>query len=165
LLIDGTDNFRRTRYYNTDGYLTRRSTHEDFVGTVYDPETSRTLQTTQIADFTDTLAVPGDLDSATFQQTGVVKFFLPGAGVLLRDVGREVVGPGGDDLGQSGQHQLNAYFDGAHSVLARLCAALGSPGAISRASHAIVFQIMFQNISGRLGLEALPRIPDLYLKD
>src|SRR5690348_15088528 len=30
LLIDGTDNFRRTRYYNTDGYLTRRSTHEDF---------------------------------------------------------------------------------------------------------------------------------------
>jgi hypothetical protein len=128
LLLSGTDNFALTRYYNTDGNQTRRTVHEHFDATILNPATGLTALTTQIAEFVDTFAVPGDPATVTFQQTGVVKFYLPGSGVLLRDVGRAVIGPDGNDVFDSGQHQLGAYFGGDHSVLASLCATLGSPG-------------------------------------
>src|SRR5690348_11909908 len=44
LLIDGADNFRITRYYDTAGSVTGRFVHEDFAGTVYNPETGLTAQ-------------------------------------------------------------------------------------------------------------------------
>jgi hypothetical protein len=129
LLVDGTDNFRFTRYYNTAGYMTQRFVHEDFQATIRNPETGLSARNTQVSEFIDTLAVPGDETTTTFQQTGVVKFFLPGSGVLMRDVGREVVGPDGNDVFSAGQHQISIYFGtGDHSVLGPLCAALGSPG-------------------------------------
>jgi hypothetical protein len=128
LLLDGTDNFQITRYYNTTGYITGRFVHEDFAGTIYNPATGRAARTTQIANFNDTFAVPGIWSSLIEQMTGVVKFYLPGSGVLLREVGRSVVWPDGSFV-ESGPHQLDLYFDhGDHSVLEPLCDALGSPG-------------------------------------
>jgi hypothetical protein len=128
LVEQGTDSVQLTRYYNTAGNLTRRFRHEEWQATVLNPATGLTAPTTQIAQFIATLAVPGDFSTATEQLTGAGRIYLPGGGVLMREMGREVVGPDGNDLFLSGQHQLNEYFNGDHSVLAPLCAALGSPG-------------------------------------
>jgi hypothetical protein len=118
---------RFTRYYNRAGDLVRRTFHDQNGGTVLNPATGLTALTTQVMNATDSLAVPGDFSTATNQGTGVVKFWMPGGGVLLRDVGREVIGPDGNDIA-SGVHQLGMYFSGDHSVLGPLCAALGTPG-------------------------------------
>jgi hypothetical protein len=130
LIISGQDSWRVTRYYDSAGNLTREVIHEHAVGILTNPVTGRTATATQIAAIINTLAVPGDFATVTFQQTGVVKFYLPGGGVLLRDVGRDVIVlASGNDIASSGQHQLGAYFSGDHSVLEPLCAALGTPGA------------------------------------
>jgi hypothetical protein len=128
LIEQETDRLQLTRYYNTAGYLTRRFSHLESQNTILNPETGLTAPGTQIAEFIATLAVPRDFATASEQQTGAGKFYLPGAGVLLREMGREVIGPDGNDLALSGQHQIGEYFSGNHAVLAPLCAALGSPG-------------------------------------
>src|ERR671932_2334582 len=85
---------------------------------------SLSANATQIGVFVDTLATPGDFSSATTVLTGLVKFSLPGGGVLMRDVGRSVFNEE-TTFGESGQHQLDQYFAGGHSVAEKLCAALG----------------------------------------
>jgi tetratricopeptide (TPR) repeat protein len=71
---------------------------------------------------------PGDFDTETLTQRGVVKFYLPGAGVLFIDVGRAVIPPDEGLVSETGLHQFDQYFGGDTSVLERVCEALGSPG-------------------------------------
>jgi hypothetical protein len=128
VLVDAFDNLELTRFYDADLNLVIRTVHEHFAATVLDPVTGLTVQTTQISAVTSTFTTPGDLSSETFTQLGVVKFSLPGAGVLLIDVGRAVLTGDGTLLSESGRHQLDGYFSGDTSVLAAVCEALGSPG-------------------------------------
>lgn len=128
LISSGQESWRLIRYYDSAGNMTREILHLEADGALTNPVTGLAARATQTAQIINTLAVPGDPASLTFQQSGVVKFYLPGGGVLLRDVGRGVTAPNGSTLASSGQHQFDAYFSGDHSVLAPLCAALGSPG-------------------------------------
>lgn len=50
---------------------------------------------------------------------------VPGAGAVLLEVGRVVIGPSGDIESQSGRTDLPDYFAGQTAILADLCAALG----------------------------------------
>lgn len=129
LLFSGTDSFRFTRYYDKAGNFTRRLTHEDFQGFVYNPVTGLSANASQLSNFIDTFAVPGDINTATAQMTGVIKFSLQSNGVLLLDAGRIVFDAQDNIVSASGRHDLFVtYFNGNPSVAAQLCEALGSPG-------------------------------------
>ena len=74
------------------------------------------------------LSIP-DFDTGVITTTGVAKIFLPRAGVLLIDVGRNVFTSDDTVLAQSGKHPLDQYYlYGDKSIMLRVCAALGSPG-------------------------------------
>jgi hypothetical protein len=118
------------RFYNQAGDLTSRLRREMGTGTVLNPVTGLTAVSTQVGEFTSILATPGDFDTATETQRGVVKFYLPGAGVLFIDVGRAVIPPDGNGT-DTRQHPFDQYFNGGTSVLEALCEALGSPGTPS----------------------------------
>ena len=127
--VDAIDQLEFTRIYDADLNLVTRTVHEHFSVTYLNPVTGLSVESTQIAEVTSTFTTPGDLDSGTFTQRGVVKFFAPGAGVLLIDVGRAVLTTDGNVLVQSGQHQqFDRYFSGDTSVLEGVCEAVGSPG-------------------------------------
>jgi hypothetical protein len=128
LEVDGHTNVNLVRFYDADGNFFRRHRGEQTEATVLNPVTGLTVLTTQIAEFSSSFGTPGDFDTATNTQRGVVKFYLPGAGVLLIDVGRAVIRDDGTLVAESGQHQLDQYFGGDNSVLEPLCEALGSPG-------------------------------------
>ena len=128
LLVDSHTNVSLIRFYDADGNFFRRHRGEQTEGTILNPVTGLTVLTTQIAEFSSSFGTPGDFDTATNTQRGVVKFYLPGAGVLLIDVGRAVIRDDGTLVDESGQHQLDQYFGGDTSVLEPVCEALGSPG-------------------------------------
>ena len=128
LEVDGHTNVNLVRFYDADGNFFRRHRSEQTEATVLNPVTGLTVLTTQIAEFSSSFGTPGDFDTATNTQRGVVKFYLPGAGVLLIDVGRAVIRDDGTLVDESGQHQLDQYFGGDTSVLEPVCEALGSPG-------------------------------------
>jgi hypothetical protein len=128
VFVDGVDNLEFTRIYDADLNLVTRTVHEHFSVTVLDPVTGLTVESTQISEVTSTFTTPGDVDSGTFATRGVVKFFAPGAGVLLIDVGRAVLTTDGTLLTESGRHQFDLFYGGDTSVLASLCEAVGSPG-------------------------------------
>jgi hypothetical protein len=129
LLISGTDAFRLTRYYDTGGNLARRFRHEHFEGTLLNPVTGLTARLTAAANFTDTLAVPGNFDTVTTQLTGVItKIALPGSGVLLMDAGRIILDAQENVVKATGNLALEDYFSGNPEEAAKLCVALGSPG-------------------------------------
>ena len=128
LLVDGHTNVSLIRFYDADGNFFRRHRGEQTEATILNPVTGLTVLTTQIAEFSSSFGTPGDFDTATNTQRGVVKFYLPGAGVLLIDVGRAVIRDDETLVAESGQHQLDQYFGGDTSVLEPLCEALGSPG-------------------------------------
>jgi hypothetical protein len=118
-----------SRYYDASGNLTRRIRHETNQGTMTNPVTGLSVTTTQRATFDGTMSVPGYLGTEIVQMTGVVKFYLPGAGVLVRDVGITILLPGDNVLWEAGQHNLDVYYgSGDTSVMTALCSALGSPG-------------------------------------
>jgi hypothetical protein len=126
--VDGHTNVDLVRFYDADGNFVGRHRLEQTVATLLNPMAGLKILTTQIAVFSSSFGTPGDFDTVTDTQRGVVKFYLPGAGVLLIDVGRAVIVQ--DSLfSESGQHQLDQYFlGGDSSVLERVCEALGSPG-------------------------------------
>jgi len=128
LEVDGHTNVNLVRFYDADGNFFRRHRGEQTEATVLNPVTGLTILTTQVAEFSSSFGTPGDFDTATNTQRGVVKFYLPGAGVLLIDVGRAVIRDDGTLVAESGQHQLDQYFGGDTSVLEQVCEALGSPG-------------------------------------
>jgi hypothetical protein len=128
LFVDSHTNVSVIRFYDEDGNLTRRLRREQGAGTLLNPVTGLTILTTQIAEFTSILATPGDFNTATETQRGVVKFYLPGAGVLFIDVGRAVIPPDPSLGSDTGQHPFDQYFNGDTSVFEPVCEALGSPG-------------------------------------
>ena len=128
LIIADTGSLAARRWYNAAGNMTNRYGHLRLQGTLTDPATGLAAGFTQNDGIHSSLAIAGDLSTETEVWTGDVRFTLPGGGVLLRDVGRDVLHADGREL-LSGVHQLYDYFVlGDHSVLAPLCAALGSPG-------------------------------------
>jgi hypothetical protein len=128
VLVDGHTNVSLIRFYDANGNFVGRHRLEQTEGTVLNPVTSLTILTTQSAVFSSSFGTPGDFDTETVTQRGVVKFYLPGAGVLLIDVGRAVIRDDPWMFSETGQHQLDQYFGGDTSVLERVCEALGSPG-------------------------------------
>jgi hypothetical protein len=128
LIVDGHTNVRLIRFYDADGNFVGRHRLEQTEATVLNPVTGLTILTTQIAVFSSSFGTPGDWDTETVTQRGVVKFYLPGAGVLLIDVGRAVIPQDPSLFSETGQHQLDQYFGGDTSVLEPVCEALGSPG-------------------------------------
>jgi hypothetical protein len=128
LFVDASSTAKVIRFYDADGNFTRRLRREQNVATVLNPVTGLTALTTQIAEFWSSFGTPGDFDTETVTQLGVVKFYLPGAGVLLIDVGRVVIPQDPSLFSETGQHQLDQYVGGDTSVLEPLCEALGSPG-------------------------------------
>ena len=130
LMVDGHTNVSLIRFYDADGNFFRRHRGEQTEATVLDPVTGLTVLTTQIAEFSSSFGIPGDFDTQTVTQRGVVKFYLPGAGVLFIDVGRAVFAedPSFFLYSESGQHPFDQYFGGDTSVLEQVCEALGSPG-------------------------------------
>jgi hypothetical protein len=128
IAVDAIDRLELTRIYDADLNLFTRTVHEHFSVSFLNPVTGLSVESTQISEVTSTFTTPGDLDSGTFAQRGVVKFFAPGAGVLLIDVGRAVLTVDGSLVTESGRHQLDRYFGGDTSVLEGVCEAVGSPG-------------------------------------
>ena len=128
LFVDGHTNVRLIRFYDEDGNFVGRHRLEQTEATVLNPVTGLTVVTSQIAVFSSSFGTPGDFDTETATQRGVVKFYLPGAGLLLIDVGRVVIPNNESPLSETGQHQLDQYFGGDASVLEPVCEALGSPG-------------------------------------
>jgi hypothetical protein len=128
LLLSGTDAFGLTRYYDAAGNLTRRVHFERLEGTLINPLTGLTAIATTSSTIIDTLAIPGNLDTMTTQQTGPFKITLPGNGVLLIDTGRVIFDAEGDVVSHNGHLALFDYFNGNPEAAAKLCAALGSPG-------------------------------------
>ena len=128
LMVDGHTNVSLIRFYDADGNFFRRHRGEQTEATVLNPVTGLTVLTTQIAEFSSSFVTPGDFDTETTTQRGVLKFYLPGAGVLLIDVGRAVIPQDPSLYRDTGQHPFDQYFGGDTSVLERVCEALGSPG-------------------------------------
>lgn len=116
-----------TRFYDQNGNLTRRSIYDNYsFGQFSNPQAGTVVPYTQVGTEKDTLAVPGDLSSATAQFTGE-SIFKPaqGAPVALQ-VGRIV-----SNLDQTviyfeaGPDAFTDYFvEGDTSALAALCTAL-----------------------------------------
>lgn len=122
---------RATRYYNRDGNLTLRVIHEDIQGTITNPVTGLSASIEAHDTLNHVPAVPGDLSTFTERGTGTTRFYLPGAGVLAHDAGLSIVVLSGEEAfiqREEGQHDQDAYGQGDRSVMAALCAALGSPG-------------------------------------
>ena len=112
------------RYYDRDGYLVRRDLHESFsardpMNVIYNSVTGASVPySTTYTEF-DTFGVPGDFDTMTARNSG--SFYtvtLPGAGLLIHDVGVFTFDPAGDVIADHGPKML---FDGD---IAKLCAAL-----------------------------------------
>ena len=113
-----------TRYYDRDGNLIRRVLHDIFpvgnpLNVLYNSQTGKSVPYRTDVTETDTLAVPGDLSSATTRITGnLYTVTLPGGGLLVHDVGNFTFAPDGSILEDHGPKML---FSGQTD---KLCAAL-----------------------------------------
>jgi hypothetical protein len=117
-----------TRYYDTEGNLTRRVIHEFWSDAQKsNPLTGASAPYTQASNITDVLAVPGDFSSATETVTGQASITVPGLGAVLLNAGKTVTAPDGTIEFRAGpQNFLDYFVDGDASVIDQLCAALGA---------------------------------------
>jgi hypothetical protein len=125
----GAANTRATRYYDSDGNLTRRVRHDEYTfGQFSNPLLNASVSYTQTDTTTDVLAVPGDLGSATETNTGQ-NIYHPGGGgaPVFLNAGKTVVAPDGTlDFRAGPQNFLDYFVDGDAAVIDQLCAALGA---------------------------------------
>ena len=115
-----------TRYYNTDGNLTRRFDHERWtVGEWSNPLSGATVSYTQNNIITDVLAVPGDFTSSTRTVTGEV-IIRAGMGPVIIATGRQVFNFDESELiSSAGRNDfIAAFFEGDFTVFDHVCAAL-----------------------------------------
>jgi hypothetical protein len=114
------------RWYDGNGNLTRRFIHETWRGSAWtNPLAGTAVRYTQSNNFTDVLAVPGDLGSVTETTTGEVNFLLPGSGAIVLNAGRTVFSFDGTLESRAGPQAFIDYFvDGDASALDPICAAL-----------------------------------------
>ena len=125
VLDSGGHVVRATRWYDTNGNLTRRERVGSFPGAFF----SNPLNGVEIAyqqrntDW-DVLSVPGDFSSSTWSGHGVLSMTVPARGTVILETGVVVIGPSGEVEHSGGQSTFGAYFSGDSSVVADLCAAL-----------------------------------------
>jgi hypothetical protein len=131
LFSETTEINRRTLVYDAAGRLTRIVEQFTVDGTILDPATGRSASQSQVATVSADLDVPGDPTTGIRAIRGVVRFAAPHVGTLLVDVGRELFTADDVTVWSAGQHPIDAFFAGDPSVMAQLCAALGSPGTPS----------------------------------
>jgi hypothetical protein len=115
------------RFYDENGNLVRRIRHDSFTsGRLSNPLTGATLDYTQTQKWTDTLAVPGDLGSATVTLTGeFVIHGVDGAPVLV-GAGRTVFAPDFTIEFQAGPSGFIDLIALEPSAVGPLCAALAA---------------------------------------
>jgi hypothetical protein len=123
----------KTRYYDTNGNLTRRViNHHQTVGQWVNPATGAAVNYKQENVQTDVLAVPGDLTSSTQTITGeVIEKAANGANLgtgrpVFFATGRQVFNFDQSELISSTPHNgfIEAFFLGDPSQLDQVCAAL-----------------------------------------
>lgn len=124
ILENGYKDETGTRYYDRDGNLTRRVLHDTYpvgnpLNVLYNSQTGKSVPYRTDLTETDTLAVPGDFNSATTRITGnLYTVTVPGGGLLVHDVGDFTFAPDGSILQDHGPKML---FSGQTG---KLCAAL-----------------------------------------
>jgi hypothetical protein len=122
----GVINQHVSRYYDATGNLTRRVIHENWDATQFsNPLTGRFIPYTQLNTYTDVLAVPGDISTATETTTGEVIFHPAHSAPVFFNAGRVVTAPDGSiDFRAGPQNFLDVLVDGHTELLEPLCAAL-----------------------------------------
>ena len=114
-----------TRWYDRDGNLVRRLRQISFDDARFaNPLNTLSVSYHQRNTDDEHFAVPGDFDSVTLYDHGVISVNLPGRGNTVSETGRLVFGPDGSLLSQAGQSEFSAYYGGDASVVDGLCAAL-----------------------------------------
>jgi len=123
----GTFTQRVTRYYDTEGNLTRRERHEHYtLGQWSNPLSGATVSYTANGVITDDLAVPGDPTSATETITGeMVIRSATGAPVFIA-TGRQVFNFDESELISSAGRNgfIAGFFEGDPTAFDEVCAAL-----------------------------------------
>ena len=115
---------RGTRYYTSDGLLTRRHFNDHFQGTLTNSVTGASVSYDSRSTYLHDLAVPGD------NSTGIERDTLhtrvdTGSGAVVLDSGRSVYSLEDDTvLFRSGHHRIDDWFSGDPTALDRLCGAL-----------------------------------------
>jgi hypothetical protein len=117
---------RAARYYDRDGNLTSRVTHDDITGQLSNPLTGATVPYTQHEQNTTVLAVPGDLSTSTTTHTGELIFTVPHLGAVALEAGRVIEGPDGIEFRAGPQVFVDYYENGDTSGVEELCRALGA---------------------------------------
>ena len=115
------------RFYDENGNLVRRVRHDSFAsGRLSNPLTGAALDYTQTQKWTDILAVPGDLGSATVTLTG--EFVVHGAtgAAVLVGAGRTVFAPDFTIEFQAGPSGFLDLIALDPSAVGPLCAALAA---------------------------------------
>ena len=115
------------RFYDENGNLVRRVRHDSFAsGQLSNPLTGAALDYTQTQKWTDILAVPGDLGSATVTLTG--EFVVHGAkgAAVLVGAGRTVFAPDFTIEFQAGPSGFLDLIALDPSAVGPLCAALAT---------------------------------------
>jgi len=116
-----------TRYYDTEGNLTRRLDHERYtMGEWSNPLSGATVSYTQDNIITDILAVPGDFTSSTETITGEVIIRTGTGAPVLIATGRQVFNFDESELISSAGRNafVAAFFEGDPTVFDDVCAAL-----------------------------------------
>jgi hypothetical protein len=116
-----------TRYYDRDGNLTKRVTHNLWTDAQWsNPLSGEVVPYIQMDTATDVLAIPGDFASSTLTDRGQNIYRTSDGGKpIMVSVGRTVFGPGDELIGFSGhQWAVSAFYLGDPSVLDEVCAAL-----------------------------------------
>jgi len=125
VLDSGGHVVRATRWYDTNGNLTRRERVGSFPGAHFsNPLNGASIGYQQRNTDWDVLAVPGDFSSSTWSGHGVLSMTVPGRGAVIIEAGITRVGPGDNLELQAGRTDLSDYYGGDASAVASLCAAL-----------------------------------------
>lgn len=115
-----------TRWYDADGNLVRRTSHEVWFDSAWtNPGAGTSVRYRQAVTYDDRLAMPGDFASVTETTTGVINFIVPGSGAIVRNAGRTVIDSDGSIEFRSGPQAILDYFlDGETEALQPICDAL-----------------------------------------
>lgn len=115
------------RFYDENGNLVRRVRHQRWASAqLSNPLTDATLDYTQSQTWTDVLAVPGDLGSATATLTGELVIHPPAGAPVLIGAGRTVFAPDFTIEFQAGPSGFIDLIIGDPSAVGPLCAALAA---------------------------------------
>jgi hypothetical protein len=122
----GSSSTELARYYDRDGNLTRRVVRDSIEAVSTNPLTGASVPYRQHETHTTVLAVPGDFNSATTTDTGVLIYTLPHEGHLALEAGRVVGGADGIEFRAGPQTFVDYYGNGDTAAVQKLCNALGA---------------------------------------